>query len=496
MVDKCGPLRAKIAWNFINKPHSLLSRSLLAKYGNQIWDGVYRCNASTTWRLLRDGARHLRPLLRWRISSGNAIDTINDKWFLDLNICRWPTYVAELDDATKFVSGFIKDRSWDVVKLKQFFGIDLVDAICSVPIHLEEDKMDLIYKCSGKSISALVWEKSFEDLEDVQIWSRFKKLKLRPRVELFWWRLGLNAIPSNHFLMHRKLSDISSCPRGCISVEDKDHVAVKCIKISTLLDCLSKWGCYLPMFTNFDDCIDSLLKLAVSNPFVGNLYCSVVFLCWKGRNKVFHGGSDDSPLYIAANAFSYAVATFPCNLILENWDANQLCKLSQYSWRPPPPGWVKANVDVTLATSNKACIGGVFRDSKGRFLYAFGRGFLHWDGAQAEVLSVLAVGDFIQEWMLEAEGLIVECDNYNVIKVFKGFLNKEIDKEGVLNSKDLDFLDHFKQFCFSFSFRECNRLVDFCANLALNSDFIWDDIGSNNVPPSFVSLLKEECSCN
>ncbi|KAL0921302.1 hypothetical protein M5K25_008361 [Dendrobium thyrsiflorum] len=183
--------------------------------------------------------------------------------------------------------------------------------------------------------------------------------------------------------MHRKLSDFSNCPSGCISIEDKDHVAANCIKIKSVLDCLSKWGCYLPMFTNYDDCIDSLLKWTVSNPFAGNLYCSVVFLCWKGRNKVFHGGNDDSPLYIVVNAFSSAVNSFR---------------------------WVKANVDATMATSNKTGIGGVFRDSKGRFLYAFGRSFLHWDVAQVEVLSILLVGEFIQEWMLEAEVRRGACD--------------------------------------------------------------------------------------
>ncbi|KAL0920015.1 hypothetical protein M5K25_009115 [Dendrobium thyrsiflorum] len=184
-----------------------------------------------------------------------------------------------------------------------------------------------------------------------------------------------------------------------------------------------------------------------------------------------------------------AVASFQNNLILEFWDANQLCKLSKFSWHPPPPRWVKANVDATVNISNKAGIGVVFRDCKGRFLFAFGRNFLHWDIAQVEVLSVQAVGDFMHNWMLEAEGIIIESVNYNVIKFFTSIFNKDIDKEGILNPKDLDFLDNFKQICFSFSFRECNRLADCCANLALDSDFLWNDISSNNVHPSFVILL-------
>ncbi|KAL0912002.1 hypothetical protein M5K25_017943 [Dendrobium thyrsiflorum] len=267
MVDKCGPLRAKFAWSFINKPDSLLNRSLLAKYDNQVWESVYRRNASATWKILLNGAKFLQPLIRWKVSSGASIDTVKDVWILDKSICRWPTFVAELDES------------------------------------------------------------------------------------------------SNVLL---------------------------------------------------------------------------------GRNKVTHGGRDDSSMYIAVNSFSHAVASFRSSYISENWDANQLCKLSQNSWRPPPPGWVKANVDATLTSSNKADIGGVFRDSKGRFLYAFGSGCLHWDGAQVEVLSVLALKNFIEGWMHEAKGIIVEGDNYNVINFFQGLLNKE----GLLNLKDLEFLDGFKQILF------------------------------------------------
>ncbi|KAL0926259.1 hypothetical protein M5K25_002475 [Dendrobium thyrsiflorum] len=119
-------------------------------------------------------------------------------------------------------------------------------------------------------------------------------------------------------------------------------------------------------------------------------------------------------------------------------------------------------------------------------LFTFGRSFLHWDIAQVEVLSVLAVGDHVLDWMQDVEGIIIESHNYNVIKFFSSIHNKELDSDGILNLKDLEFLDNFNQICFDFSFRECNRLADYCANLALLSDFFWDDISDNKVPPSFV----------
>ncbi|KAL0928744.1 hypothetical protein M5K25_000663 [Dendrobium thyrsiflorum] len=120
------------------------------------------------------------------------------------------------------------------------------------------------------------------------------------------------------------------------------------------------------------------------------------------RNNLSHGGRDDSSMVLATNAFCMAVASFNCNLSLENWNANQL-QLSNVSWCPPPPRWIKTNVDATISINNKAGIGVVFRDYKGRFLYIFGRSLLHWDIAQVEVLSILAVGDIIKDWMIQAD---------------------------------------------------------------------------------------------
>jgi len=54
------------------------------------------------------------------------------------------------------------------------------------------------------------------------------------------------------------------------------------------------------------------------------------------------------------------------------------------------------------------------------------------------------------------------------------------------------FLKDFGNVIFNCVDRNSNKLVDLCANYAICSDFIWDEISSNKVPPSFINLLKEE----
>ncbi|KAL0910729.1 hypothetical protein M5K25_018812 [Dendrobium thyrsiflorum] len=133
------------------------------------------------------------------------------------------------------------EASWDYLKPEIFAAI--MDFYTSgSPLFLDSNtaaSKDTAIN-EGRSVAALAFEKLYEDCKDDDNWCWMKKLRL---------------------------ADFDGCPRGCEAVENAEHVAVQ----------------YL-------------------NPFVGNLYCSVVFFYWKSRNKVFHGGSEDSCSYIAANS--------------------------------------------------------------------------------------------------------------------------------------------------------------------------------------------------
>ncbi|PKU71106.1 hypothetical protein MA16_Dca011547 [Dendrobium catenatum] len=98
---------------------------------------------------------------------------------------------------------------------------------------------------------------------------------------------------------------------------------------------------------------------------------------------------------------------------------------------------------------------------------AFGFTYLHWDSSQVKVQSILALRSFFQYWMLAFNGIIIEGDNNNVIELFqKTMLNKDGVKERTLNWKDLYFLNDVKQVLFLCVNRDCNKLLDMCANYA------------------------------
>ncbi|KAI0488417.1 hypothetical protein KFK09_028248 [Dendrobium nobile] len=245
----------------------------------------------------------------------------------------------------------------------------------------------------------------------------------------------------NQIIKGKKISNQSSCPRGCVENEDNCHITARCGKLQRCITLLKNWGFYMPVFEDFNSCLDGLLKASTNNPLLANIYCTAVFLTWKSRCKLVHGKSEDSDFSIAANIVSLATVS---NFIItqpENLDTNQLMLSS--SWCPPPTGWIKINIDASLKSNYLAGIGGVIRDDKDRFLLAFGTHYLHWDIAQVELLAVYYLKNTLRDWMHEAQGVIIEGDNLNIIKDLHS--NLKIWKKNGRIKLDLAFIQDFNQ---------------------------------------------------
>ncbi|XP_020674415.1 uncharacterized protein LOC110093772 [Dendrobium catenatum] len=388
-VMKVGPLCAKFAWIFYSKPNTLLNLILGAKYGGDLWSGIMKKGCSSTWKIITMGANFLKNIVRWEVSNGNSIIWMQSSWILDRCIVSWPTFVNIQEESDIFLSSFISNGHWNQDKLRVVIGEQLLNLICEIPIRNDRisDTIELKCKFTGKSITALAFEDAMVHMEETAEWNWMKKLKLKPKIELFWWRLCIDAIPSNSFLMKRKINNFSGCPRGCGEDEDSSHLVGKCSKLRKVIALLNSWGFLVPIFNSLDECLEGLQTYVGNNSLSANIFCTTVSLVWRSKCKLVHGKVEDSDNYIAANAISLAVRSNFLNIQTENWDANQLWLFS--TWHLPPPGWIKINIDAALMRNHSARIGGVARDEKGRFLIAFGNHSLHWDVSYLELLAIL-----------------------------------------------------------------------------------------------------------
>ncbi|KAI0496460.1 hypothetical protein KFK09_022777 [Dendrobium nobile] len=352
--------------------------------------------------------------------------------------------------------------------MSDFFYKDMIKLIQQMEKgeNNREDRIELIYTNYGKTISALCTEANNSNLiSNFSKHTWLKKLKLNQRAYLFWWRVLNYALPTNDWLCHRRLASNSVCPRGCQDIEDIEHVTTQCSKLTEIIQKLKLWGFSVPSFQNLNDCINELKHKADNG--LAKISAMTVYFSWRSRNLVNHGISELPIAYTAVEIISH-VSYLQSNPIEKNWNTNQL--LLSKSWCPPPEGWIKLNVDVTLSKSNMAGIAGLLRDRKVRMICAYGRNLFHRDIAYLELKAILTFENYIQDWFCEYKGIIIEGDNVNIIKMLQESINMKTNK-GM--KPDLSFLQVFNNIIFLFTPRECNKTADYCANLALLGDFFF-----------------------
>ncbi|PKU59188.1 hypothetical protein MA16_Dca028443 [Dendrobium catenatum] len=144
---------------------------------------------------------------------------------------------------------------------------------------------------------------------------------------------------------------------------------------------------------------------------------------------------------IVTNAITYASTSFSY-FHSDHWGDNHH-ELISSSWHPPPPGWIKVNIDDSLQCSNEAGIGGIFRDHKGRMLLSFGFSLIHWDICTLEWMAVRSICNVIDDWMFNAKGIMVEGDNANVMSHFKNLTKLDKCLMDEASKEDFDFLKRF-----------------------------------------------------
>ncbi|KAL0914567.1 hypothetical protein M5K25_014926 [Dendrobium thyrsiflorum] len=231
-VNRSGPLQAKLAWNFLQQPKSLFNQNLSVKYGNDLLFGDCKRGSSCVWKILKDGAVFLKPLIRWSLANGSKVNVVEDTWIWDRSLLRWPTY-ADIENmlGMKVSSFLLHTGEWNVDLLQNFFGKELVQHIVQIPVDqdMKVDKPELVFQLSGKTITALAFEKS----------------------------------SSNESGVENK--DDRLCPRGCLHIENIEHVAVGCSFLHDVVSKLNQWGFHIHRFVSWDECILELERKISSN---------------------------------------------------------------------------------------------------------------------------------------------------------------------------------------------------------------------------------------
>ncbi|KAK8959709.1 hypothetical protein KSP40_PGU003446 [Platanthera guangdongensis] len=183
----------------------------------------------------------------------------------------------------------------------------------------------------------------------------------------------------------------------------------------------------------------------------------------KGRPLIVDSGIPrevGTPVVIAAT-IAENLAIFDQGRKLGCWGTSRTSGLpGSSSLCPPPPGWIKINVDGSLLPLRCDGLGIVIRSEVGEVLRAGGFGWQHWDPGRDELEVVLAICRVLLPSLFEARVILIEGDVTNIL-----------------------------EFCSSVT-RRSSHPSPFAPEVAVAVDFLWDlGCGADD---TFLGLVAED----
>ncbi|PKU60324.1 Putative ribonuclease H protein [Dendrobium catenatum] len=155
-----GALRARVVWDLIQNKDSILYKVLVARYGMKIWEYDHGKKFSVTWKVIQDGAKVLRPILKWNIVDGSQIDVMHDVWIMNRNIAKWLTFVNIKEVENMKVCNLLNNSfQWNVEMVKHYFGNTMAERILDINISTksQEDYPELIYSRLSMTVMAMAY---------------------------------------------------------------------------------------------------------------------------------------------------------------------------------------------------------------------------------------------------------------------------------------------------------------------------------------------------
>jgi hypothetical protein len=194
-------LLGKHGWRLLMNPDTLCGRYFP---NSDFLHASVPKNSSATWRAIVAGREALQQGLVKRIGLGLTVSIWDDHWILGVRSLQTTTHMG--DDEIALVSDLIDHDigSWKVERVRTNFIAPEADVILNIPLRrgggddfwawaLEKN---VIYSVKSAYCSLMSRNEHLAldegtttgtSTTETQIWSALWKLKVMPKVRVFWW---------------------------------------------------------------------------------------------------------------------------------------------------------------------------------------------------------------------------------------------------------------------------------------------------------------------
>ncbi|WVZ60335.1 hypothetical protein U9M48_010378 [Paspalum notatum var. saurae] len=381
---------ARQAWRLIDKPDSLCSTLLKAKYfpRGSVLDSVKSANASATWQAVLYGLELLKKGLIWRICSGTQVRIWRDPWIpreLSLKViskrgrCRihWVSELINSDGS-----------GWDRDKLLRIF--DQIDREAILNIKLPARKTDDFLAWHGEKSGSFTVRSAYnlgwrlQHIDDATasssvpsgdrvLWSRVWEGNVPPKVKVFIWKLCKDILHTRANKYARKLEEGSRCTMCGMAAKNSYHATVSYSAAVDLRDAMRKhW--LLPeeerWWYSGPDWL--LILLDNCNKDQRDKVKLLLWQTWTQHNDIVHGAKNETELTVVAMRKGKEIIGSGGRHRTGLGGREQADPREEWRprWQRPAAGWIKVNVDGSfLEASGAAGVGFVARDHEGTTIF-------------------------------------------------------------------------------------------------------------------------------
>jgi hypothetical protein len=191
-----------------------------------------------------------------------------------------------------------------------------------------------------------------------QMWEQLWKLKVVPKVRVFWWRVLRGILPVEQTLQYRHIATLARC-KICLSAdEDMRHALLLCTHAMRFwAEARVALDVKVPNLHPSTWARDVLCDPIIPTCDRGKII-TVMWAIWTSRNNITHDREGWDPIQ--------SMVRMKNDLALLDIPRQQALMLPGFGWRPPDERCIKINTDAGLAfEERKGGAGGVVRDLTG-----------------------------------------------------------------------------------------------------------------------------------
>jgi hypothetical protein len=208
---------------------------------------------------------------------------------------------------------------------------------------------------------------------DTEWWRKVWKLKVPPKIHIFWWRALQNFLPSKSELKRRHVAKEDHCEACGEPGGNLFHIAFRCTFAIRFWNALKELtGCKIPDL-HPSSWTRNLLSGECCTQLEAALVICGIWSTWTGRNNRRHGKKQWSPLVASKH-----IASMIEEMICLGQEGRTNLPGQTDTWKIPEAGWCKVNTDASFVAAAGYGSGGVvIRNEAGNLLQALSKFYDH-----------------------------------------------------------------------------------------------------------------------